>query len=716
MRRTLLLAPLLFCAAPAARAQPPAAPVRPVVDTLHGVPVMDPYRWMEDRDSPEALAWLRAQGRYARAALDALPGREALRARLRTIGAAAPPDVSLPWETGGRAFYTVRRPGEAVPRGYVREGTGPERLLVDPAAVGGSGAAGANALRTYRPSPDGRWVLHGVSSGGSETTVLRVRDVATGRDLDGPIERNRWDVSAWLPDGRAFLYLQLREPAPGAPQTRLLHDIRILRHRVGGDAAGDVPVFSAGAVGMDSTLIPGVQVDARGGLAVASLRSGVETHSAFFAAPLADVANGTPAWRPLFGLADSVVAVAANGADLYVLTLKSAPRGRVVRTRVDRPWLADAETVLPEGAGSLQRMDAALDGVYVRAFQAGLVRVHRIPWNGAPALVPLPPETSVGRLHADALRPGILLILDSSVSASLAYRYDPSAGALAELPIRTLGPYDRTEGYVTETVMVPGHDGVRVPLSISRPARMGRDGSLRVVMSAYGAYGRTDGPQFVAEFAPWYEAGGATAACHVRGGGYFGAAWHQVGQKATKPNSWLDFIACAEYLVREGYTRPERLVASGASAGGITIGRALTERPELFAGAIISVGLLDAVRFETTPGGPANVRELGSVATEEGFRALLEMSAVHHVRPGTRYPAVLLTTGLNDPRVAAWQPGKMAAALQAATTSGRPVLLRVDEAEGHGAGSTDDQYRDFVTDFLAFSLHATGAAPVQPRP
>ncbi|MBW3655418.1 MAG: prolyl oligopeptidase family serine peptidase, partial [Gemmatimonadetes bacterium] len=335
----------------------------------------------------------------------------------------------------------------------------------------------------------------------------------------------------------------------------------------------------------------------------------------------------------------------------------------------------------------------------------------RIPWGARARRVALPAGMSIGRLHADPARDGVLLTLDSNVSASLSYSYDPTRDVLVELPLRALGPDHRREGYVAETVLVPSHDGVRVPLSITRPERMVRDGSLRMLMSGYGGYGRTDPPQFVPELAPWYEANGASGPCHVRGGGYYGAAWHQAGQKATKPNSWLDFIACAEYLVREGYTRPERLVATGASAGGITIGRALTERPDLFAGAFIGVGLMDAVRFETTPGGPANVRELGSVSTEEGFRALLTMSPVHHVRPGTAYPAVLLTAGLNDPRVPAWQPGKMAAALQAATTSGRPVLLRIDEAEGHGASSSDEQFRAYLTDFIAFALFATGAGP-----
>jgi prolyl oligopeptidase len=716
------LGPVLLCAALAvpglAWAQAPATPAGPVVDTLYGTPVPDPYRWLEDAGSDEARAWFMAQGDHARAVLDALPGRADVLARVRAIGAAAPPDISLPREAGGRWFYTVRRAGEPVARGYVRDAwTGEERLLVDPSTVGGTGHTGGNVLHTFRPSPDGRLVLHGVSTGGSEAIVLRVRDVATGRDIDGGIERNRWNMSTWLPDGRSFLYLRLRDLPAEAPPTELFRDIHVRRHRLGELAEAGATVLSAGAVGLPDRMLPVVDVDARNGLAFGRVTfGGIEYRQAVFVAPLDDVAQGAPAWRPLFSLADSVLAVAARGADLYVLTRKGAPLGRVVRTRLDAPDLAAAEVVLREGAGDLQSLGAALDALYVRGFSEGAFGIHRIPWSGEPGPVSLPPATSVGLLRASPLRPGVIITLDSRSSVPRPYRYNPSIDALEELRLAEPGPFDQHESVVVETVLVPSHDGARVPLSIVRPAGAALDGSMPIMLSGYGAYGIASmteaAPPYVAELRPWFEAGGATADCHVRGGGYYGAAWHRAGQKATKPNSWLDFIACAEYLVREGYTRPERLVALGISAGGITVGRSITERPELFGAAVVMVGVLDAVRFETTPNGPPNIPEFGSVATEEGFRALLAMSAVHHVRPGTAYPAVLLTAGLNDPRVAAWQPGKMAAALQAATTSGRRVLLRVDEAAGHSpVGDTDDQYRSLMADLIAFMMAATGTAP-----
>ena len=701
----------------AAQAQTPETPARLVVDTLYGMPVADAYRWLEDIDSEEVTSWFRAQGAHARHVLDALPGRGALLERIREIAAAAPPDVSLPRETGGRWFYTIRRAGEPVARGYVRDAwTGEERLLVDPATVAGTGEAGANTLGTYLPSPDGRLVLYGVTSGGSENVVLRVRDVASGLDLDGPIERNRWQGMAWWsPDGRTVFYVQLHDLPADAPPTDLFRDVSVLRHAIGEDAASDVPVFSASMVGEDDRLLAWLDLDAGSGLAFGVLNSGVELYvSRYFVAPLDDVVRGTPPWRQLFTHTDSVAAVAVHGEDLYALTRKGATLGRVVRTRLAAPDLATAETVLAESEQSLEEMEAALDGLYVRGFAEGANRLTRLPWNGTPAPVAIPRETSVTTLRTRPLRPGALLTLDSYTSVSRAYRYDPSTDALQELPLRKLGPYDILDGYVVETVYAPSHDGVPVPLTIQRPEKAPRDGSMPIGLWGYGAYGITDPPTYWSEQRPWFESGGAYATCHTRGGGYYGAPWHLAGQKATKPNTWLDFIACAEYLVREGYTSPERLTAFGGSAAGITIGRAITERPDLFAAAVIMVGVLDAVRFETTPNGPPNIPEFGSVATEEGFRALLAMSAMHHVEPGTNYPAVLLTTGLNDPRVVPWQPGKMAAALQAATTSGRPVLLRVDVAEGHSViGGTAEQFHQFMADLIAFMMAETGMRAYQ---
>jgi prolyl oligopeptidase len=263
---------------------------------------------------------------------------------------------------------------------------------------------------------------------------------------------------------------------------------------------------------------------------------------------------------------------------------------------------------------------------------------------------------------------------------------------------------------------VPSHDGVRVPLSIVYRKGLKRDGSHPLLLDGYGSYGITYDPNFSAMRLAWLERGGVFAAAHVRGGGEYGESWHQAGQKATKPNTWKDFIACAEYLVKEGYTSPEHLAGSGTSAGGILIGRAITERPDLFRAAVPRVGVMNALRTEHEPGGPANIPEFGTTAKEDEFRALREMDAVAHVRPGVRYPAVLLTAGINDSRVEAWQPAKMAAVMQEQKVPERPVLLRVAFDAGHGMGLTKAQRAAEMADIYGFLLWQLGAKPEPATP
>jgi len=708
--------------APAGAQQgPPATRTVAVVDTLYGDTVPDPWRWLEDGESEEVKAWFRAQGAYARSVLDTLSGRDALLERMRTIAAAAPPRISIPREAGGRWFYTVRRAGEPVAKGYVRDGwTGEERLLVDPAAMAAKAGAGTPTLASFLPSADGRLVLYGVTSGGTETVVLRVRDVETGHDIEGPLERNMFDYNQWSPDGRAFFYMQLRDLPPGTPPADAYRGIRILRHRLGDDPGADLPVFSAESLGHDDRLLPFVVIDAANGLAFAILTPGTE-HGAWFVAQTSQLARGTPDWRPLFPAADSVQYVEAHGDDLYAFTAQGGPR--IVRTSLAEPDLATAAPVMADEEGRIQGMSAALDGLYVDVFAEGLNRITRIPWGGTPVSIDLPPGTSVagapasfgGDLHTDRTRPGVRFSLTSWTSLPRAYRYQPSTDRVEPLDLQPLGPYDAFDGYTAETVLATSHDGTQVPLTIVGPEGAPREGTRPVVLVGYGAYGMTDAPEYIAERRPFYEAGGTMAQCHVRGGGYHGQAWHRAGQKETKPNTWLDFIACAEHLIEAGYTSPERLVALGGSAGGITVGRAITARPELFSGAVIMNGALDAVRWEETPAGPPNVHEFGSIATEEGFRALLEMSALRHVRPGTAYPAVLLSVGLNDARVAPWESGKMAAAFQVATTSNSPVLLRIDEAAGHmGQDQAADQLRRLIADVYAFVMARTRMSPYRP--
>jgi prolyl oligopeptidase len=306
---------------------------------------------------------------------------------------------------------------------------------------------------------------------------------------------------------------------------------------------------------------------------------------------------------------------------------------------------------------------------------------------------------------------GPLFTVHGWTSAPLIYAYRSSK--VSDTGLRPLSDAERKADLQVTDVNVVSHDGVKVPLTIVHKRGLQRTGDTAFYLTGYGSYGASQDPSFDAFLLAWYEHGGAVAVAHVRGGGEFGEEWHRGGMKSTKPNTWRDFIACAEYLIQQKYTRPERLVGHAVSAGGILIGRAITERPDLFGAALIAAGTTDMIRGEFQKNGPVNIPEFGSVKNAQDFPSLLEMSAYHHVKDGTKYPAVLLTTGWNDPVVDPWQPAKMAARLQAATTSGKPVLLRVDNAGHDSWGSTRSELRALRADQLAFMLWQTTAPAEQ---
>jgi prolyl oligopeptidase len=293
--------------------------------------------------------------------------------------------------------------------------------------------------------------------------------------------------------------------------------------------------------------------------------------------------------------------------------------------------------------------------------------------------------------------------------------YDPAKNAVAALPFITVGAFDAPPDIVAREVMVTSHDGTEVPLSILARPNIKLDGGNPTILFGYGAYGIANDPFFNASTYAWIERGGVFAVAHVRGGGAFGEEWHLAGRKTTKPNTWKDAIACAEWLVANGYASPGKLGIYGGSAGGIFVGRAITERPDLFAAAVPAVGVFDMTRVEFAPNGVANVPEFGTVKKEDEFRALYEMSTAHHIKPGTRYPGVLLVHGVNDTRVEVWESTKLFSRLAPATASGRPVLMRLEYDSGHGQGSTREQSQRRTTDIWSFMLWQFGVPEFQPK-
>jgi prolyl oligopeptidase len=699
---------------------PPTAPARTVTDTYYGVKVDDPYRYMENLKDPEVAAWFKAQNAYTRTVLGRIPGRESLLARIRVLDESAPARVSdvrrLP---GDVFFYQKRLASENVPKLYVRHGlNGAEKLLVDPGKF--AAAAGPHyAISYYVPSQDGRYVGVGISPAGSEDAVLHVIATRADRETGDVIDRAQFGSPAWLPDGRSFVYNRLQKLGPhAAPTDRYLRS-RVYVHVLGTDPDKDPLVFGQGVPGIEiaPSDIPIVAIVPGSSYALGVIAHGVQNEITLYVASLSSLRGPGASWKKACDVADDITGFDAHGDDLYLQSHKQASRYKVLHTALSNPNVSQAEVVVPAGQAVVRSIAAASDALYVQELDGGLGRLVRVPYgSGQPEQVALPFEGSVMLAGTDQRVAGTLLEMTSWTKAPKIYAFDPETKRVEDTGLQPIGPYDEPAGLESVEVKARSYDGTLIPLSITYKKGLKLDGSNPTLLEGYGAYGITLDPYYDPKFLAWYEHGGVYAVAHVRGGGEYGEDWHLAGKMLTKPNTWKDFIACAQYLIDQRYTSPTRLAIEGGSAGGITIGRSITERPDLFAVAIDAVPMSDVVRAEFTPNGPPNIPEFGTVKTKDGFKALYEMSAYAHVKDGTRYPAVMLTTGFNDPRVISWQPGKMAARLQAANSSGKPILLRVDYDAGHGFGSTKTQREQELADEMSFALWQFGTEGFQPQP
>ncbi|MFI4977021.1 MAG: prolyl oligopeptidase family serine peptidase [Caulobacterales bacterium] len=692
-----------------AAAQALKAPVprlQPVTETLHGVTLTDPYRWMENPADPDWTPYLMAQNAYARQVLGAIPGRAALEAKIAAASGATA-FVTAIQAAGPYVFAQVRPAGANTYKLVVREGLhGAPRTLFDPDTQ--ATAETHYSLDYWVASPDGRYVAYGSSPAGSENSVLHVLETATGKLLPDTLDRAQFGAPSWLPDGSGLLQNRLKEGTKHGDPDHYADSI-VWLHRLGSDPSADVKLMGKG---LDATVAaqdidaPSVFVQAGSDAAIGVMISGVENEVALYTAPLAGVAAGKPAWTRVCTPADAVTGAALRGADLYLLTHKDAPRFKLLKTTTTAPSLAAATEVMAQSELVLKGLASARDAIYVQALDAGLGRLIRLAPDGTRSRLKLPFEGSVAALSADPLQDGCWFVLDSWVKPPVVCFGAPD-GTVTITDLAPPTPID-VSNYESREVMVTARDGTRVPLSIIYARNLKRDGSAPLYLQAYGAYGLDIDPGFDPRLPTWLDLGGVMAVAHVRGGGELGEGWHRAGMKQTKPNTWHDCIDCARYLIAHHWTSPGKLAVEGTSAGGIMIGRFLTEEPSLLAVAIVRVGDSNATRMENMEAGPANVPEFGTIQDPEGFKGLLEMDAYQHVRNATRYPAVLLTTGVTDPRVAPWEPGKFAARLQAATASGKPVILRVETDAGHGLGSTRTQRDNEVADTYAFILRQVG--------
>ncbi|MEJ7863150.1 MAG: prolyl oligopeptidase family serine peptidase [Pyrinomonadaceae bacterium] len=680
------------------------AQVDNVTDDYFGVKVIDPYRWMEDLQSKETQNWIKAQATYADDYLQKLPMRDEILKRLTEVSSASVQVGSIQ-QRGNVFFYLRRAPDEQDLKLYVRQGlTGAERLLVDPNKVFNDGKR--YSLGAWNISFDGKYVSYNIAAGGAENGEIRVVETATGRDTGERIDRIRNSSVSWLADNKSFLYTRLQKLPADAPASEKYQRRRVYLHILGTNSDEDKPVFG-NEVSPDIKIEPALTARALTNpnwkYVFAAVNSTVSPNSEYYVAPIEALGQARIRWRKIVSFDDKVSALDVRGEDLHLLTYKNTPRYKIIRTSISKPELKSAETVFTGGEAVVQNFAAQPDAFYIQTLDGGNRRIHRVDYKTKKAVpLKIPYDGAAIIAATESNTDGIYYNIVSWTKSPAHFKYNPKTQKSTPTNLIPPNPVDMSHIEFTNA-KAKSHDGVMIPLVIVHKKGLKLDGANPTLMSGYGAYGiQRTSPDFDTNALPWFERGGVIVLTGVRGGGEYGAEWHEAGKQQTKPNTWKDFIACAEYLIKEKYTAPRHLGINGGSAGGILISNAIATRPELFGAAIISNGLNNTLRLETTVIGAANVPEFGSVKTEEGFRALLAMDGYLKIKDGVKYPAVLLTTGINDPRVPPWMSAKTAARVQAASASGKPVLLRIDYDAGHGGGTTKEQINREIADIFAF--------------
>jgi len=672
------------------------APRIPVTDTFHGVDVTEDYRWLEDASSEETIAWTKAQQRRSRAYFGAIPWRDALRARVEQL-LKSERTAYRQVLSGGSTFFAlkVQTPRQQPFLVALTDLDDPatERVVVDPDVIDPSGET---TIDFFVPSPDGKQVAVSLSEHGTEDGSLHIYDVESGEVAGEPIPHvNLTGGSvAWRHDGSGFWYTLCADPAG-------------FRQQVWFRELGDTPdrVDLAGPFADERIAENFLSASPDGRWVMDRVQKGDGGEWQVF---LRSQDAGGSWWR-VADIPDKCVHAVLGTDALYLLSYRDAPHGKVLRLPLaSGTTVAGADEIVPAGDTVIEDLAVTGDTVWVVDMDGGPQQVRAFDGKGGPLPpVEIPPMSSVSSYFARLSALGQDRIAWSCESFT-----EPAAWWLAargEAPrptaLRTTSPADLSAYEVTRE-FATSKDGTRVPLNVIAAPGTPRDGTAPALLTAYGGYGISLVPRFDPELLLWLEQGGVYVVANIRGGGEFGEEWHHAGRLAAKQNCFDDFIACADHLHSSGITSRERLAIMGGSNGGLLMGAVLTQRPDIARAVVAAVPVMDSLRSETTTNGRFNTTEFGTVEDPELFTALLAYSPYHNVVDGTAYPAVLLTAGQNDTRVDAWHAEKMTARLQAATSSDRPVLLRL-ESTGHLAGSLD-QVIDETTDWHAFLFDQLG--------
>ena len=680
----------------------PDTPKKPVATEYNGLTVEDPYQWLENDDDSQVKAWSSVQNQRTRKYLDSLPDRAAIEKQLSDWYAKTSPSYFSLVSRPGILFAMKFQPPKQQPMLVTlasADDLKSEKIVLDPNVLD---TKGATTIDWFVPSLDAKCVAVSLSTGGSEDGTLHFYETATGKALPDAIAHVQYPTAsgsaAWNADGTGVYYT--RFPRKGErPDADLNFYQQIYFHKLGTPDTDDTY-----SIGKDFPRIAEITLQ--------SSRDGK-----YF---LATVANGDGGdfehfllgpdgiWKQITQFSDQIK-LARLGRDdaIYLLSRAEAPRGKILRLPLEVPELRNAAEIVSAGEAVIEQTVPSNDALYTGDLLGGPSQIRRFDLNGKNAtVIPIPQISSVQEMLA--LENGSLLFRDVSYTAPAAW-FQCSAGKTdpAKTALRSTSPVSLADIEVRRE-LATSKDGTKIPLNILFRKGTKRDGQNPTLLYGYGGYGISMSPNFDFTRRLWFNRGGVYVVANIRGGGEFGEEWHKAGNLTKKQNVFDDFAAAAEYLIKEKYTRSEKLAIQGGSNGGLLMGALITQRPDLFRAVVSSVGIYDMLRVELAPNGAFNVTEFGTVQNPEQFKALYAYSPYHHVVDGTKYPAVLMMTGANDGRVAPYHSRKMTARLIAANKSENPILLRTSSSAGHGIGTALSERIKQVADIYAFLFAQLG--------
>jgi prolyl oligopeptidase len=700
----ILCCPLLMTA-PMLNAQncpPPSTKTVDVVDDYHGTKVADPYRWLEDVDSPETKAWVEAQNCVSFGFLERIPERAALTDRLTRIWNY--PKHGVPFKEGGRYFFSQNAGLQNQSVLYTqRTLADAPAVLLDPNTLSEDGTVALSALAV---SPDGRYLAYATSASGSDWQEFRVRDIATGTDLPDQLRWVKFSGASWTKDGKGFFYSRYDEPTGNALQS-VNQNQQLYYHVVGTDQATDRLIF-AQPEHPDRGVGAAVSEDGRYVMLVIWL--GTDRRNRIYYKDLGDPMApnlDAPVVKLLDGFDAGYTPVGNDGQVIYFRTDLDAPRGRVVAIDTRSPDRVSWRTVIPQGKDVLTGVSLVHRTFVAEYLQDAHSTLRLFAMDGTPrGDIALPTLGSVGGISGKPDDAEMFFAFTSYLYPTTIYRRDMASGATQVFQAPTLD-FD-VSAYETKQVFYPSKDGTRIPMFITHKKGIPLDGSNPTYLYAYGGFNISSTPGFSPAVLPWLELGGVYAEPNLRGGGEYGEEWHAAGMFERKQNVFDDFIAAAEYLIREGYTSTPKLAIGGGSNGGLLVGAVTTQRPDLFGATLPAVGVMDMLRFHKFTIGWAWVTEYGSADSIQQFPYLYAYSPYHNIKPGIRYPATMVTTADHDDRVVPGHSFKFAARLQAAQAGPAPVIIRIETKAGHGAGKPTSKIIEETADQWAFLVEVLG--------